>query len=94
VQGDAGGLPQRDQRKRPEKTKVIIECVHFCPSGIVFRIFYLINRSSFVDPHRERKFHISHTDMFFGLLDPDPTPSINKQKMKKNLDFYCFATYL
>jgi hypothetical protein len=32
--------------------------------------------------------------MFLGLLDPhpDPDPSINKQKMKKNLDFYCFVT--
>jgi hypothetical protein len=39
--------------------------------------------------------------MFLGLLDPDPLvrgldtdpdPSIIKQKSKKNLDSYCFAT--
>jgi hypothetical protein len=42
--------------------------------------------------------------MFLGLLDPrpdplficmdqDPGPAINKQTMKKNLDFYCFVTF-
>jgi hypothetical protein len=37
--------------------------------------------------------------MFLDLLDPDPDPSvtgldpsITKQKSKKNLDSYCFAT--
>jgi hypothetical protein len=32
--------------------------------------------------------------MFLDLQDPDPDPSIIKQKYssKKNLDFYCFVT--
>ncbi len=33
-------------------------------------------------------------DPQFFLTAPDPDPSINKQKMKKNLDFYCFVTSL
>jgi hypothetical protein len=41
--------------------------------------------------------------MFLGLLDPDPLvrdtdldpdPSIVKQNIKKNIDFYCFVTSL
>jgi hypothetical protein len=44
--------------------------------------------------------------MFLGLLDPDPSvrgmdpgpdpdldPSITKEKIKKNIDSYCFATF-
>jgi hypothetical protein len=30
--------------------------------------------------------------MFLGLLDPEADPSINKQKINKNLDFYCSVT--
>ncbi len=46
---------------------------------------------------------IRRIPMFVGLLDPhpdpwfictDPDPFINKQKMKNNLDFYCFVTFL
>jgi hypothetical protein len=39
-------------------------------------------------------FRIRRIHMFLGLPAPDPYPSINKQKMKKNLDFYCFMTFL
>ncbi len=34
-------------------------------------------------------FRILRIRMFLSLLDPHPDPSIDKQKMKKNLDFYC-----
>jgi hypothetical protein len=39
-----------------------------------------------------------HPDPYFICKDPDQAPdadpSISKQKMKKNLDFYCFVTSL
>ncbi len=41
---------------------------------------------------------LSLLDPQFICTDPDPAPdpdsSINKQKMKKNLDIYCFVTSL
>ncbi len=33
-------------------------------------------------------------DPKFICMDPDPDSSINKQKMQKNLDIYCFVTSL
>jgi hypothetical protein len=36
---------------------------------------------------------IRHNLSLFDL-DPDPDPSINKQKSKKNLDFYNFQIFL
>jgi hypothetical protein len=40
-----------------------------------------------LDPHPDPE--IICTD-----LAPDADPSINKKKMKKNLDFYCFVASL
>ncbi len=48
------------------------------------------------------RIRIHRIHMFFGLwdpdplvrcMDPDPDPSIIKQKGKKNLDSYCFVTF-
>jgi hypothetical protein len=33
-------------------------------------------------------------DPLFRGMDPDPDPSIIKQNSKKNLDSYCFVTFL
>jgi hypothetical protein len=40
------------------------------------------------------RIRIRRIHLFLGLLDPDPDPSIIKQKNKKNIDSYCFVTSL
>jgi hypothetical protein len=39
-------------------------------------------------------FWIHRIRKFLGLRDPNPDPSIIKQKSKKNRDFYCVVTSL
>jgi hypothetical protein len=46
----------------------------------------------FVCTDPDPQFFCTDPDPQFVCTDPDPAPSTHKQKIKKNLNFYCFVT--
>jgi hypothetical protein len=73
--------------ERPRRTTGVLEIQHvnmvWLKTHKILRIWFLKNSDGLQ----------SNFTVLSNVEDPNPDPSINKQKIIKNLDFYLFASY-